>query len=354
MADGLLGHLDYLSRLARDLGVPDPVEEYFGRVVGRWNDMREQAEAWRAASRVVERVRQDVDRPLGAVDAVWDGADADSFLDHMRQVVRAGADLGDAMAAMAEALEVTADAIHRLVRDMAGVLADGADALSQALTVPLHGEVRARAHLDEMRRPTRELFEAVREVLEAFVQLCDGIDAGRGFAKVAMPHTFPDRNWTFDVPKPAGPPADTPPTRTPRTPNDAVPGHGAVGAVAGGAVSGVGGGVVAGGGGVGGVGGGAGTGAQPHQQPLGPGSHAAAVETPKEPQRPAFAGAPGAAERPTTTGSPMAGGMMPMGGMMAGGQGQGGDTERRNASRLTADPVDLFGEPTKTAPPVIE
>ncbi|WP_234995459.1 WXG100 family type VII secretion target [Streptoalloteichus hindustanus] len=355
VADGLLGHLDYLSRLARDLGVPDPVEEYFGRVVGRWNDMHEQAEAWRAASRVLERVRQDVDKPLGALDAVWDGADSDSFLDHMRQVGQASTDLGDAMTAMAEALDVTAEAIRGLVRDMAAVLADGADSLSQALTVPLHGEARARAHLDDMKRPTREIFESVREVLEAFVRLCDGIDAGQGFGKVAMPHTFPDRNWTFDVPKPKeGPPADTKPTQTPK---EQSPGLGAAGGgVAGGGVgAGAVGGAVTGGALGGGTGAGAGAQTQ-QQQPLVPGAHTAAVETPKEQPKSGFAGAPAAAAgRPSPAGSPMAGGMMPMGGMMGGGQGQGGgETERRNKSRLTSDPSELFGEPRKAAPPVIE
>lgn len=43
-------------------------------------------------------------------------------------------------------------------------------------------------------------------------------------------------------------------------------------------------------------------------------------------------------------------GMMPMAGM---GGGQGGDSERRAKSNLTADPTEIFGEPSKTAPSVI-
>ena len=41
---------------------------------------------------------------------------------------------------------------------------------------------------------------------------------------------------------------------------------------------------------------------------------------------------------------------MPLG---AGMGGQGGDTERRSKSNLTADATEIFGKPSKTAPPVI-
>lgn len=47
----------------------------------------------------------------------------------------------------------------------------------------------------------------------------------------------------------------------------------------------------------------------------------------------------------------MGGGFMPMMGGM--GAGQGGDEERRGKSNVTADPTEIFGKPSKTAPPVI-
>ncbi len=63
----------------------------------------------------------------------------------------------------------------------------------------------------------------------------------------------------------------------------------------------------------------------------------------------AAASAGGGDGRSGTMGGGMMGGM-PMGGM--GGQ-QGGDSEHKNRNRLTADPVDIFGKPTKTSPSVI-
>ncbi|MGW0523842.1 hypothetical protein, partial [Crossiella sp. NPDC003009] len=204
-ARGLDDHLNYLSRTARQLGVADPVEEYFGPVVGQWNDMHAEAARWRAAARSLDDVAAKVTKPLGGLDSVWDGADSDAFLDHMRKVGLAGGGVSDAMVALADALDATADGLSQIVRDLVEVLADSAENVSAAMVVPVQGEVRAKKYLDDQHRPTKELFEAARQVLEALVGLCDGFEQADAFAAIKLTHTMPEANWNFDAPKPPAP-----------------------------------------------------------------------------------------------------------------------------------------------------
>ncbi|HEY8372860.1 MAG TPA: WXG100 family type VII secretion target [Pseudonocardiaceae bacterium] len=351
VAGGALAHLEYLSFVARELGVPDPVEEYFGPVVGRWNDMHEQAAAWREAARGIEEIVDDLNRPLGGLDAVWEGADCDAFLEHMRQVGLAGGDLSDAMVVMADALDATADAIRQLVTDLVDVLADSAESVSEALMVPMLGEQRAREHLDEKAQSLREIFEAVREVLEAFAQLCDGIDAGGGFAEVAMEHTFPEQNFTFDIELP-----ETPDAAGGADAGSGVHGLGAA-EPAGSGPTGAAGGAGAVGGGGGGGGGFSGAGETVAPQPPRtitppPGYSAAAFAPLPQEGGPHPGAAPAAAASGRAAGMPMGGmGMMPMMGGMAG--AQGGDSEHRRKVQRTTDPTELFGKPRKSAPSVL-
>ena len=86
---------------------------------------------------MTEAVTKHVAAPLGGVDARWEGKDADAFLDHMRKVGLAGGDMSDAMNAMADALEETADGVRGIVQDMAHVLADAADSVSGTAALPL-------------------------------------------------------------------------------------------------------------------------------------------------------------------------------------------------------------------------
>ncbi|MCK2236891.1 MULTISPECIES: hypothetical protein [unclassified Crossiella] len=337
VARGLDDHLNYLSSTARQLGVPDPVEEYFGPVVGQWNDMHAEAVRWRTAARGLEDVSARVTGPLGGLDSVWDGADSDAFLDHMRKVGLAGAGVSDAMVALADALDATADGLRQIVRDLVEVLADSAENISGAMIVPVQGEARAKKYLDDQQRPTKELFEAARQVLSALVGLCDGFEQADAFATLKLSHTMPTANWSFEAPKP--------PTGTE---------DGTKAAKGGGGAGGGGGGFGGGGGGLGGGGSvGGGAGAAP-AAPLAPGGAAAAVQGPAASPMAAAAAAgpigPGA-------GAPAAGGMggmMPMGGMMGGGGGgQGGDQEHKSKTRVTASSSELFGKPKKAAPPVI-
>jgi len=347
VVSGAGGQLNYLSHVSMSLGLPDPVQEYFGPIVGRWRDLHDQAELWRRAANSVEELSEQVTAPLGGIDAVWHGRVSDSFLEHMRQVGQAGTSAADAMGSMAEVLDKTAEAMHQLVTDTVDLLAGGADRVSMAMLLPFGGEARAGAHVAELRHHGRRLMEAVHELLEAFATMLGSFDDTQPFAAVAMTTTYPTQNWTFTPELPAVP-------AVPVTPPEPEPEAAAASAAAG-----------AGGGGGGGFGGGGGGG-------FGGAGAAAAVAAAPEPSMRTFATEPGAAGAAAGagagqgggSGSPVAGaggaarggagmgaGMMPMGGMGAG--GQGGDTERKAKSNLTVDPTEIFGKPSKTAPPVI-
>ncbi|MGW6449686.1 WXG100 family type VII secretion target [Lentzea sp. NPDC055074] len=336
--------LDYLSRVSRKLGVVDLVHDFFDPLVGDWNDLREEAERWRKAAKVTEAVNKHVTTPLGGVDERWQGKDAEAFLDHMRKVGLAGGDMADAMNAMADALEETADGVRVIVQDMAHVLADAADSVSGTASLPLDGDQRAIRHIEELKDPVRELHESARQVMEAFLRLCDGVsgEAG-GFEAVRMEHRYPEQNWTYTAP--AKPEATTPePARASAT-----------AAAAAGASSGGGGAVGGGGGGVGG-GGSVGAPAAAAAQPMQFGGATGVAEQVPVAEQGAGAGQAAAAAG-GRSGAPSGGGMMggmgmaPMMGAM-GGQ-QGGDKEHKPRQRLTGSIDDLLGKPKKAAPKTI-
>src|SRR5207245_7372160 len=137
-------HLDYVSQLSRQLGVGDPVESYLTPVVGRWSDLQAEAARWRAAASTATQVTKSLSAPLGGLDAAWQGPAADSFLDYMQNIGLAGNDLADAMTALADALDKTADGLRQIVNEMVGVLADTAEQAADAMSVPVGGEDRAR------------------------------------------------------------------------------------------------------------------------------------------------------------------------------------------------------------------
>ncbi|MGB3441719.1 MAG: hypothetical protein WBA97_23485 [Actinophytocola sp.] len=320
--------LDYLSKLARHLGIADPVEEYFAPVVGRWSDLHAEADRWRLVGEGAEQVTEALNRPLGKLDAAWDGEAAQSFIAYMQKVGLAGNDLSDAMVAMADVLDKTADGIREIVVQLASVMAETAETASDAMTLPVQGDDRTREYLDLMRRPTKELFEAVRQILESFVQLCEGVEGSDAFKAVTMAHTFPQENWSMPAPPTAPPPAELPDTGTEKA--DALGGGGGG----------------AGGGGGGGIGAGGASAAQ-----LGAGSTVAGEQIPRS-DAPAAA-----AQAAPASGSPKTGGrggmgMMPMAPMM-GGQGMGGDGDHKSRSRVVGNPHDIFGKPEKASTPVI-
>ena len=359
--------LDYLSQISRRLGVADLVEDYFAPVVGDWNDLHDEAERWRAAGRAAENVTKDLLKPLGRLDSAWQGASADSFVDHMRTVGLAGHDMTDAMTAMGDALDETAEGIRGIVQDMSQVFQDTADVVSGTAGLPLDGDARIIGHLDELRAPAKEMYESVRDVLEAFHRLCDGLSGvDAEFAGPKMDHRYPERNWTFAEPAADKPQAVTAAAGSAGAPK---PETATPAAVGGGSMSGtlptgggsVGGGSV-GGGSVGGgsVGGGSvdgGVGSAPAAAQHGPTQSGGftAVQEPHpvdsgavRPAAAASAGGGGAA----TGGQPMGGGMMG-GAPMGGGGQQGGDKEHRSKVRLAGSTEDVLGKPKKTAPPVL-
>lgn len=343
--------LDYLSGISRRLGVRDLVADYFTPVVGDWNDLHEEAERWRKAGLVAEHVTRDLTKPLGKLDSAWQGKDADSFVEHMQKVGLAGHDMSDAMHAMGEALDQTAEGIRGIVEDMARVFAEAADAVSGAAALPLDGDRRVVELLDELHDPAKELHESVRDVLEAFLRLCDGVSGSDDFADVKMEHRYPEQDWAFTAPaKPTVPetPAATPPAET----KPAASGGAGSG---GGGVPGGGGGVPGGGGGVpgGGVPGGGGlSGGAPAEQMQPGGSTGVSEPRPVESTpRPAAAAAAAGPAGAAAGGAGMMGAGM-MGGMGAGGQ-QGGDKEHKSKVQLAGSTDQVFGKPKKSAPPVI-
>lgn len=332
VAGRLAGHFDYLSRLARDLGVPDPVQEYFAPVVGRWSDMEAEADRWRRVGDGTVTVTESLNKPLGQLDAAWDGEAATSFIGYMQKIGLAGQDLSDAMLALADVLDVTAEGIREIVQQMGGVLVETAETASQAMVVPVQGDERTRSYLDAMRRPTKELFEAVRQVLESFVQMCEGIDGSSAFQQIKMAHTFPEENWSAGT-------AQAPDTKSPADPKSGA----ARSELAG---------LSGGGGGAGGFGGGGGGSAASGLggANMGPGGSAVATEQAPVPRETTAAAAAATDSKAPTRG--MGGGMMPMAPMMGMGMGQGGG-DHKSRTRLVSDPQDVFGKPEKASAPVI-
>jgi uncharacterized protein YukE len=354
-------HLDYLSQISRQLGVTDPVEEYYTPLVGKWSALRDEADRWRKAAKTAGEVTDSLTKSLGGLDASWQGKDADSFMAYMQSYGLSGHDLADAMTAMADALQQTADNVEHLVDQLGDVLSDSADTVSDALSVPVHGEKRATEHLDDQHEPTKQLFDSVRDVLEAFTKLCDG-DA---FSKITVKHPMPTSNWSYDYAPPQAPAATAPAAAATAT----APAGDTHAAAAGGAGGGDTHAAAAGGAGGGGA----------HAAAAGGGAHAsvsapaaAGIAAPaSSTQVPGAGNVAGVADTTTehyTTPPPAApaaasagaaqggaaGGMGMMGGMAGGQKGQGGeDAEHKSKIRLSGDLKDLLGTPEKTAPTVI-
>lgn len=360
-------HLAYLSTLARQLHVPDPVEQYFAPVVGKWSLIHEEAEKWRAAATTAEDTTTDLKKPLGALDAAWEGKDSEAFIAYIGKVGIAGADMSDAMRGMATALDKLADGIRSIVQQMADMLTSGAEDASQAMAMPVRSEQKVRHHLDQMDRPSAELFKAVRRALEAFVKLCDEVHGDSAFGAAKMKHQMPSEKLTlpsyegpknlYHGPKHAGEHDDG---HTATHDGDAQPSEAAAasaghaGGSASDATSGSAGGAsgqpaaLRGGGGA--SAGSSGGSAAMGQPPAAGAVSGAAEELGKHAaSAPAAAAAGGAAAAGERGGDGMP--MMPMMGGMAG--GMGGDKEYKSKRKLAGDVSQIFGDPEHTAPRVI-
>jgi uncharacterized protein YukE len=352
------GHLDYLSQLATRLGVHDPVETYLVPVLGTWQDLHDEAAKWRSAAKTAADVTSRLASPLGGLDAAWQGADANSFLDYMQGVGLAGHDLSDALTAMADALEKTATGLRQIAGELVDLLADTAEHSSDAMAVPVAGEARARQYLDELDHPSRQLYESVQDVLNAFQKLCQGVHGGQMFGQITMSHKMPAQDWA-PTPSPAvsarvsvSPAAATPIAASPAAATVAAASpavsspaatssaaHLAAANIAGAhsaAAHAGGGGVPAGG-----------LAAQ-----SGPPPTSGAVA---EPASDGGSQVPGVAQSVAgdSAASGGVGGGMPMGGMGGMRGGQGGDAEHKSKIRIAGDPREIFGKPDRTAPPTL-
>ncbi|GAA2330669.1 hypothetical protein GCM10009854_01890 [Saccharopolyspora halophila] len=313
----LTEELGYLARVADELEVPHAIPADAAGLLGRQQDLRNAAEAWRELAETVERSSGAATGKLGDVDAAWEGAGADAFLAHVREVGLAGNELTDTMRALAEALEHTAEALRVQSRDLRELVADAADEVREAMP---GAPERARRKLIDLGEPVAEILEAVADSYRALTHRCGDLSADREnprrFEAPAAPH--PEA-----AAAPSGSPANASSSSDSRTPSEpetpgAAPDPGQPSALA-------------------------------------PGATTSSAEPPEdEPAASAAGGVAGAAVG--AAGAGVASGMMPMGMMggmsaMLGRQG-GRSQERTNDSRIKNGPEELFGTPPDAAPAV--
>ncbi|MGW1679063.1 WXG100 family type VII secretion target [Saccharopolyspora sp. NPDC002376] len=338
-------HLDYLKRIAREMDFANSIPADLADLVGRHEDLREAARIWRQNAEDVEQATGDVKGRLGGIDSSWQGADAEAFLGHIREVGLASHDLIDSMRALADVLEHTVEGVQAQVNDLGDLVAEAADSVSSALLAPEGGPERARKHLGELAQPATELAESISDTYRAFARFCDDLEAGRSTGSVQFDRRMPTEAWDFNVPAAPQLQAETDAASAGGTPE----GAGTAGTSGAGCAETAA--ATAGGGNSAGVGAGAvGAGTAAAEAPdLEEGGTTIALEPSAIP--PAAAAAAGGAA--VAGGAAAAGGMMPMGmmGGMAGGAQNGGQ-ERKNQSRFKSKPEELFGTPPQTVPAV--
>ncbi|MEQ0562997.1 WXG100 family type VII secretion target [Amycolatopsis sp. NEAU-NG30] len=189
-------YLGYLSDLARELGVIDPVETYFRPLVGRWADLGAEADRLREAASVAAEVSTRLDDQLGRLDAGWEGRDADAFVAYIREIGAAGGDLQEALNALAGALDELVETVRHIVVDLVEVLVDAAELTSETMLLPSGGSKRARTQLQETQESAKALHETARDVLEAFDRLCNGVDDPDAASRsIEIRHRYPQERF---------------------------------------------------------------------------------------------------------------------------------------------------------------
>ncbi|SDY64645.1 hypothetical protein SAMN05421504_106246 [Amycolatopsis xylanica] len=188
--------LEYLSMLAEQLGVNDPVKDYLNPVVGKWEQLGAEAAKWRTAAAAAGRVSDELATDLGKLDTAWSGKDADAFVVYIEQINIAGADVEDAMNAMATALDDVAGAVKEIADELNELLVDTAELTSETALLPVGGDKRARAQLVEAQESAKALYEAARDVLEAFGRFCDGVDGPDAATRtIEISHRYPEKRF---------------------------------------------------------------------------------------------------------------------------------------------------------------
>jgi uncharacterized protein YukE len=189
-------YLAYVSDVARQLGLIDPVETYFRPLVGRWSDLGAEAGRLRQAAAAAAEVSARLDDRLGRLDAGWEGRDADAFVAYMREIGAAGGDLQEALTVLAGALDELVTTLRGITVDLVEVLVDAADLMSETLSLPSGGTRRARGQLQETQESAKALYETARDVMEAFDRLCDGVDDPDGAARtIEIKHRYPQERF---------------------------------------------------------------------------------------------------------------------------------------------------------------
>ncbi|EOD64316.1 WXG100 family type VII secretion target [Amycolatopsis vancoresmycina] len=189
-------YLGYLSDLAQQLGLIDPVETYFRPLLGRWADLGAEADRLREAASAAADVSTRLDDQLGRLDAGWEGRDADAFVTYMREIGAAGGDLQEALTTLAAALDELVTTLRHIVVDLVEVLVDAAELTSETMLLPSGGTKRARAQLQETQDSAKALFETARDVLEAFDRLCDGVDDPDAASRtIEIRHRYPQEKF---------------------------------------------------------------------------------------------------------------------------------------------------------------
>ncbi len=189
-------YLAYLTELARQLGVIDPVETYFRPLLGRWADLGAEADRLRQAASVAAEVSARLDDELGRLDAGWEGRDADSFVTYIRAVGAAGGDLREALDTLAGALDELVTTVRHVVVDLVEVLVDAAELTSETMLLPAGGPKRARAQLEETQESAKALYETARDVMEAFDRLCNGVDDPDAASRtIEIRHRYPPERF---------------------------------------------------------------------------------------------------------------------------------------------------------------
>jgi len=199
-------YLAHLSELAGALGLIDPGETYLRPLLGRWAELRTEADRLRRAAAAAGSVSVQLADGLGKLDAGWSGTDADAFVTYMGEIRAAGGDLQDALETLARSLDEMVTTLHHVVVDLVEVLVDTAEVASESAALPVSGEGRARAQIQEAQESAKALFEVARDVLEAFGRLCDGVDDPDGAARsIEIAHRYPHVRFKLHDADGAGP-----------------------------------------------------------------------------------------------------------------------------------------------------
>ncbi|WP_329052426.1 WXG100 family type VII secretion target [Amycolatopsis sp. NBC_01488] len=202
-------YLAYLTDVAYQLGLIDPVETYFRPLIGRWGDLGAEAGRLRQAATAAAEVSARLDDGLGKLDGGWEGRDADAFVAYMREIGAAGGDLQEALTVLAGALDELVTTLRHVVVDLAEVLVDAADLISETMTLPSGGTKRARTQLRETQDSAKALYETARDVLEAFDRLCDGVDDPDATTRsIEIAHRYPEDRFRLHERESGAPAAD--------------------------------------------------------------------------------------------------------------------------------------------------